>query len=182
MRKNMQKRTAFFAVAFVFALVICGAVSAADTSNATATTNSTVAAPASTTTPAASSTPTTTNTTTAAPAASTTPATTPAASTTPATTPAASTTPATTSSGDPYIIGSPIHYQTIQDAVNAAIKGDTIVVECGVYSGLGNSHVVINKMLTLIGAPGTVVVGNGIDPVFDVIAGGSKELPLKVSP
>ncbi|AEG17991.1 right-handed parallel beta-helix repeat-containing protein [Methanobacterium paludis] len=205
MRKNMQKRTAMLALTFVFALVICGAVAAADNTTATASSGSSVsAAPATTTTASTPATTTATSTTTTAstPATTTatsTPATTTTASTpatttatsTPATTttastPAASTTPtsttpatgetttaataATTSGGDPYIVGSPIHYSTIQQAVDAAICGDTIIVGCGVYK----ENVVINKMLTLIGLDGAVVVAcDPNKPVFQVNACGS---------
>ena len=39
-------------------------------------------------------------------------------------------------------------FTKIQDAINAASDGDTIIVHAGVY----NEHVVINKSLTLLGA------------------------------
>ncbi|HQJ50547.1 MAG TPA: right-handed parallel beta-helix repeat-containing protein [Anaerolineae bacterium] len=45
------------------------------------------------------------------------------------------------------------YYQTIQAAVNAAISGDTITAAAGTYV----EYVVINKNLTLTGAPGAVI-------------------------
>ena len=158
MRKNMQKRTAMLALTFVFALVICGAVAAADNTTATDT-NATVAPTATTN---ASSTPT--STTPATDVSSTTPDTSTTDSAASTTDSVVSTTgPSTSGAGCVHIIGGGT-FTSIQCAVQHAICGDTIVAGCGVY----NECVTINpclKWLSIIGLPGAVVVGG-----FDVQA------------
>ena len=152
MHKNMRKQATIIMLTFVFALVVCGAVAAADNSTVNATNSSNLSSDA---TPAAT-----------APAADTTST----SQQTAASNQQASSTPATTSGGDPRIVGDPTCYTTIQDAVNHAIKGDVIIVDCGVY----NENVVINTMLTLIGQEGAVVVAdNSNKPVFKINSGGS---------
>ncbi len=60
-------------------------------------------------------------------------------------------------------IGKP-HYTTIQDAVDAASSGDTILVGPGTYAG----EITINKSLTLLGDPGDTTPGPGVNaPVID---------------
>ena len=151
MHKNMQKQATIIMLTFVFALVVCGAVAAADNSTVNATNASSVSSTNAAPAPAPAPNQPTVNAPTASDQQ-------------------ASSTPATTSGGDPRIVGDPTCYTTIQDAVNHAIKGDVIIVDCGVY----NENVVINTMLTLIGQEGAVVVAdNSNKPVFKINSGGS---------
>jgi parallel beta-helix repeat protein len=58
-------------------------------------------------------------------------------------------------------------YTRIQDAVNAASNGDTIVVAAGIY----NENVVVNKPVSLIGAGAMVTIVNASNPndhVFNI--------------
>jgi parallel beta-helix repeat protein len=65
-------------------------------------------------------------------------------------------------------IGVPQDYATIQEAVNAAGAGDTVLVSAGVYY----ENLIINKYISLVGEDpdSTVVDGNGSDNVFSVLA------------
>ena len=151
MHKNMQKQATIIMLTFVFALVVCGAVAAADNSTVNATNASSVSSTNAAPAPAPAPNQPTVNAPTASDQQ-------------------ASSTPATTSGGDPRIVGDPTCYPTIQAAVNNAIKGDIIIVECGAY----NENVVINTMLTLIGQKGAVVVAaDPNQPVFTINSGGS---------
>ena len=184
MQKKMQKRAATFMLAFALALVICGAAAAADNSTSGPAGNASVSSAAATSTPA--STTSAATTTAASTSTSTTPASTttntasaPAASNQPTTNaPAVSNQPTVAPSGSQssgaggliQIVGSPKCYQTIQCAVNKAHCGDTIIIGCGVYK----ENVVIDKLLTLIGQAGAVVVAcDDDDPVFTINSCGS---------
>ena len=59
-------------------------------------------------------------------------------------------------------------YETIQDAVNASGKGDTIRV----YEGIYTEHVVVNKSISLIGneSETTTIDGGGIGDVVQITA------------
>ena len=64
------------------------------------------------------------------------------------------------------IINVPLNYQTIQDAINHASNGDTILVSQGIYP----ENVVVNKSVSIIGEnPNTTIVdGNGLESAFYV--------------
>ena len=194
MQKKMQKRAATFMLAFALALVICGAAAAADNSTSAPAGNSSVSSAAATSTPASttpaatttaaststSTTPasTTTNTASATAAGTNTGSTTPASNQPTTNAPAVSNQPTVAPSGSQssgaggliQIVGSPKCYQSIQEAVNKANCGDTIIVGCGVYK----ENIVINKLLNLIGQEGAVVVAAcSNNPVFTIKSGGS---------
>jgi parallel beta-helix repeat protein len=62
----------------------------------------------------------------------------------------------------------PDRYDTIQEAVNAANPGDTIIVRPGIYS----ENVFLNKTLTLIGEDrnATIINGRGLGNVIHVVS------------
>ena len=64
------------------------------------------------------------------------------------------------------IVTVPDDYSTIQEAINAADEGDTVLVKAGTYS----EHVFINKSISLIGEDreATVIDGNGIGTVVSI--------------
>ena len=66
------------------------------------------------------------------------------------------------------IIRVPLHYETIQEAVNNASNGDTILVSQGTYY----ENVVVNKSVSIIGENRniTIVDGNGLESAFYVHA------------
>jgi parallel beta-helix repeat protein len=66
------------------------------------------------------------------------------------------------------VVRVPSDYTTIQQAVDAALPGDTILVSSGTY----HEHVAVNKTLNLIGEDraDTVVDGDGGDNAFKVTA------------
>ena len=76
---------------------------------------------------------------------------------------------------DPYIQGSSTSYNTIQDAVDNAQSGDTIILEPGTYTGTGNYNIEINKDLTLIGGNNsnnpTIINAQGIGTIFNITSG-----------
>ena len=57
-------------------------------------------------------------------------------------------------------------FATIQDAVNAANAGDTILIAPGIWTGVGNENVLIDKPLTITG------FGNGSTAADTIIDGG----------
>ena len=61
----------------------------------------------------------------------------------------------------------PADFSTIQEAINNAISGDTILVRAGIYY----EHVIVNKSLSLIGEDRdlTIVDGSEIDNVISII-------------
>ncbi|MCW5733123.1 MAG: hypothetical protein KIS73_03320 [Enhydrobacter sp.] len=65
------------------------------------------------------------------------------------------------------IVGSPTEYDTIQDAIAAAVEFDTIVVGAGDYSGV----VTVNKTLTILGA-NSGVAWDGARGAESTLAGG----------
>lgn len=67
---------------------------------------------------------------------------------------------------DPITINVPEDYSTIQEAIDAAINGDTIVVETGTY----NENIVINKNIKLIGnyAVSGIIDGQGNGPAVTI--------------
>jgi len=69
---------------------------------------------------------------------------------------------------DPDVIYVPTDYPTIQEAINAAISGDTIFV----YSGTYKEHIVVNKSVSLVGEgrDSTIVDGDGTGTVVSIIA------------
>jgi parallel beta-helix repeat protein len=64
----------------------------------------------------------------------------------------------------------PDDYPTIQEAINNAVSGDTILVKAGTYY----EHVVVNRSITLVGedANTTIIDGNKTGPVVLVTANG----------
>ncbi len=66
------------------------------------------------------------------------------------------------------VIYVPTDYSTIQEAINAAISGDTIFV----YSGTYKEHIVVNKSVSLIGEgrDSTIVDGDGTGTVVSIMA------------
>jgi len=68
----------------------------------------------------------------------------------------------------PDIIYVPTDYPTIQEAINAAISGDTIFV----YSGTYNEHIIVNKSVSLVGEDrdSTIVDGDGTGTVVSIMA------------
>lgn len=74
---------------------------------------------------------------------------------------------------DPYIQGKG-NYVTIQDAVNAASSGDTIILDPGTYTGTGNYNININgdMNLNLIGSNDpnnpTIIDAQGQGSIFDI--------------
>jgi parallel beta-helix repeat protein len=75
---------------------------------------------------------------------------------------------AATVKADANIIRVPNDFPTIQDAINAAQNGSTILVESGIY----HEHLTLNKSLTLLGADkeDTIVDGSDADTVINVTA------------
>jgi parallel beta-helix repeat protein len=69
---------------------------------------------------------------------------------------------------NPSIINVPAQFSTIQAAINAASRGDTIMVHPGTYP----EHVIVNKTLTLVGEneSTTIIDGGGIGTVVTVRA------------
>ena len=70
------------------------------------------------------------------------------------------------------VIRVPEDYPTIQEAINAADPGDTILVPPGTY----NESIIIGKQITLIGEgkENTVIVGRGVGDVIYVSSDGVK--------
>jgi len=68
---------------------------------------------------------------------------------------------------DPDIIRVPEDYPTIQEAINAANPGDTIIVSMGLYA---EGQINVNKSLTLLADGGVLVDGLGKGHVFYVTA------------
>ena len=66
------------------------------------------------------------------------------------------------------VINVPTDYPTIQEAINAAISGDTIFVHNGTYK----EHVVVNKSVSLVGKhrDSTIVDGDGTGTVVSIMA------------
>jgi parallel beta-helix repeat protein len=66
------------------------------------------------------------------------------------------------------IIKVPQNYPTIQEAINAAVSGDTVFVENGTYF----EHIVVNKTISLVGEnkTNTIIDGNGTGIVVKVTA------------
>jgi parallel beta-helix repeat protein len=62
----------------------------------------------------------------------------------------------------------PDSYPTIQEAINNAVDGDTILVEAGTY----HEHVLVNKTVTIIGAGAdtTIIDGNSTGHVVHVVS------------
>ncbi|MDR1819935.1 MAG: DUF11 domain-containing protein [Methanobrevibacter sp.] len=50
---------------------------------------------------------------------------------------------------------------TIQDAVNNASSGDTVIIPTGTYTGIGNRNININKNLTIVGEGNVIIDGEG---------------------
>lgn len=73
---------------------------------------------------------------------------------------------------DPTIQGKPGNYLTIQDAVDAASAGDTIILDPGTYTGTGNQAININKDLTI---KGPELIGNN-PPTAVIDAGGKNRI------
>ena len=76
--------------------------------------------------------------------------------------------PTTVMRADVSIIRVPNDFPTIQEAINAAQNGSTILVDNGVYY----EHVMVNKTLTLLGADkeDAVVDGSGSGDVIEITA------------
>lgn len=60
----------------------------------------------------------------------------------------------------------PVNYSTIQEAINAAIPGDTIFVDAGVF----NENVKVNKTVELIGTGQSLAIVNASNPNDDVFS------------
>ena len=67
-----------------------------------------------------------------------------------------------------YVIKVPLHYSTIQEAVDAASPGDAILVSAGTYY----EHLIIDKPLTLVGEESSIptIDGNGSDTCLTLTA------------
>ncbi|HDH44573.1 MAG TPA: hypothetical protein ENG66_04185, partial [Thermococcus sp.] len=68
------------------------------------------------------------------------------------------------------VIRVPEDYPTIQEAINAADPGDTILVAPGTY----NESITIDKQITLIGEgkENTIIVGRGVGDVIYISSDG----------
>ncbi len=81
----------------------------------------------------------------------------------------------TTKTSDPYIQNTGDSYSTIQEAVDHAQSGDTIIIDPGTYTGTGNYNIQINKDLTLIGSNDTnnptIIDAQGLGYIFTITAG-----------
>ena len=75
-----------------------------------------------------------------------------------------------TTTANPGTITVPTDYLTIQEAVNNAAAGDTIIVQGGTYI----ENVIVDKVVFLIGADrdSTIVDANGTGNAFSVVANG----------
>jgi parallel beta-helix repeat protein len=68
----------------------------------------------------------------------------------------------------PNTIWVPDNYTTIQEAINMANEGETILVEAGTYY----EHVIVNKPLSLVGEnkQDTIIDGSGAETIVNIIA------------
>jgi parallel beta-helix repeat protein len=60
----------------------------------------------------------------------------------------------------PKTIVVPDNYASIQEAINAAHNGDTILVKAGTYEGATNQTITINKAITLVGEDANATIIN----------------------
>jgi len=60
----------------------------------------------------------------------------------------------------------PDNYPTIQEAINNANAGDTVVVSSGIYY----EHVIVNKTITLLGEDNTIIDGRNSGTVLQITA------------
>ncbi|MGO9386425.1 MAG: hypothetical protein ACLPWD_00080, partial [Methanobacterium sp.] len=74
---------------------------------------------------------------------------------------------------DPTIKRTGKGYATIQDAVNAATNGDTILLDPGTYTGTGNYKILINKnlIITSQSQTNTIIDAQGQGYIFNIQKG-----------